>query len=138
MHVAGGWMRSGLGALSIGEIDDLHLAISTLRASWATNRESTLLYDEEFVRSFLSYPGDLPSMLPAVYCGDRLGGFVAGAQRKVLVQNNLLRLLLMTFLTVAADLKGNGLGVRVLVEAMKRAHAAGYDGAMYYSVIGNK
>src|SRR6185369_5286549 len=122
----------------VRQVGDLGEAALVMRRSWAENTDQPLLYESEFLESFLRHPGRLSSIAPALYSEEKLAAFVCGACRTVTLEGKRLNLLLMTFFTVAPDFKGQGLGKRIWTECVNMARAAGYDGVLHYCVVGNK
>jgi GNAT superfamily N-acetyltransferase len=68
----------------------------------------------------------------AVYDGDALQGFVCAFPRRARLAARDLNLQCLTFLTCAPGVRGQGIGTQLWREALKRAHARGYDGCVYY------
>lgn len=77
-------------------------------------------YGELFLRSCLDYP-EGPIIAPAIYDNDTLVAMVCGMPRNVLLMGEKRRLLLMTFLTVAPQWKGRGLGMEVWATCLRQA-----------------
>jgi hypothetical protein len=48
----------------VGSIEDVSRAAALMRASWSENAAAEFDYDEEFLRSCLAYPGELPVIAP--------------------------------------------------------------------------
>jgi GNAT superfamily N-acetyltransferase len=113
-------------------------ASALIAQSWVENKDQTLDYNPDFLQSSYEYPGTDPELSPALYEGGELRAFVSGFPRRVGLQGRELKLLLLTFFTVAPDLKGKGVGTRIWAECLSRAREAGYDGAIHYCVDGNK
>lgn len=113
-------------------------AAQVIEASWLENKDQTLDYNPDFLRSCYEYPGTDPELSPAIYEQGQLAAFVCGFPRTVRIHGRLRRLLMMTYFTVAPAAKGRGLGKRVWAECLRRARAKNYDGAIHYCVDGNK
>jgi GNAT superfamily N-acetyltransferase len=93
-------------------------------------------YTPEFIQSLLQYPGDGPVLAPAFYDDGKIVAFVMGFPRRVRLNGEVRRLLLMTFFTVAPAYKGKGIGKAIWAECLNEARQAGYDGALHYCVDG--
>jgi GNAT superfamily N-acetyltransferase len=124
-------------AISQGAVRDWTAAVDLIGHSWKQNRETPLDYTPEFVYSLLRYPGDGPVIAPASYDNGKLMAFVAGFPRRVRLQGQMLRLLLMSFFTVAPAYRGHGYGSAIWADCLRQAKSAGYDGALHYCVDGN-
>ena len=105
--------------------------------SWAENKEQSLEYTADFLSACFAYPGATPELAPTLYSGEPQA-FVAGFPRIVRFLGRECRFVLLTFFTVAPELKGKGVGMRLWAEALHRARAACFDGAFYYCVDGNR
>jgi GNAT superfamily N-acetyltransferase len=116
---------------------DFAAVAALIGRSWAENAGQSLNYSPEFLESCFAYPGMMPELAPALYAGSPQA-FVAGFPRRVRLFGEDRRLVLLTFFTVAPELKGKGIGVRLWAEALRRARSAGFDGALYYCVQGNR
>ncbi len=117
--------------IMLGSLRDLRAAAVLMRESWGENRESALDYDESFLGSCLEYP-ERPILAPAMYCKDVLVAMVCGLPRNVVILGKNRRLVLMTFLTVAPQWKGLGLGRAIWAACIRQAREAGFDGAIHY------
>jgi GNAT superfamily N-acetyltransferase len=122
----------------VQHVGELGEAAVVMRRSWAENTDQPLLYESEFLESFLKYPGRLSSIAPAIYTEEKLAAFVCGSCRTATIQGDRLNLLLMSFFTVAPEFKGQGFGKRIWTECVQMARAAGYDGVLHYCVVGNR
>ena len=100
------------------------------------NAEQALLYTPEFLASCFDYPGSTFSLAPTMYEGDRPIAFIAGFPRRVRYKERELRIVLVTFLSVANEHKKKGYGVVLWSELAKRAQNAGFDGMVNYCVEG--
>jgi len=105
--------------------------------SWRENAEQPLEYSSEFLTSMLGYPGMTADLAPAVVLDGRPAAWAAGFPRHLCVNGETGRYVLMTFFTVAPEMKGKGLGAAVWAECLRRARAAGFNGALHYCVDGN-
>jgi hypothetical protein len=109
---------------------------AVMKKSWGETRSQSLLYGESFLRSAFEYPGSSFELAPALYIDGTLAAFVAGFPRNVLLDGRPLRLLCITFWTIAAGFKGRGYGARIWMEILRRARECGYDGAVNFCVDG--
>lgn len=110
---------------------------SLIASSWSENHEQGLDYTPRFLESCFQYPGMTPALAPVLMDGDRPAAFVAAFPRTLAVNGHRGRYALLTFFTVAPGYKGQGLGVRVWTECLRRVRLAGFDGALHYCVDGN-
>jgi GNAT superfamily N-acetyltransferase len=122
--------------LERGSVEDVALAARLIGLSWSENRESSLDYTSDFLHSLYSFPNDEPPLAPAFYDRNGLVAFVMGFPRTVQLYGRVVRLLLMTFFTVAPNWKGQGLGRAIWAECLRQAKSAGYEGALHYCVDG--
>lgn len=121
------------------DLNDLLQASALMRSSWLENKDQTLDYNVDFLRSCYAYPGTHAHLSPAVYDSNgSLVAFVSAFPRQVMWNGRFHRLALLTFFTVAPAAKGRGLGKAIWAECLERARAGGYDGAIHYCVDGNK
>ena len=115
-------------SLSIEDFRGDFAAVAALmQQSWAENREQSLLYTADFLASCFDYPGANFSLAPTLYDGGKPVAFAAGFPRHVRFKGRELRLLLITFLTVAKEYKKTGYGIVLWNELVRRAQAAGFD-----------
>lgn len=110
---------------------------AVMQQSWSENKEQSLLYTEEFLRSSFAYPGSDFELAPSIYSGDDLVAFIAGFPRGALINGEAVRILLNTFLTVSVTSKGAGYGPVIWGELMDRAKRAGFQGTLGYCVEGD-
>jgi GNAT superfamily N-acetyltransferase len=115
---------------------DFETLAAVMKHSWSESRSQSLLYDENFLRSAFQYPGSSFELAPTLYIDGSPAAFVAGFPRNVLLDGRPLRLLCITFWTVAAEFKGKGYGARIWMEILRRARESGYDGAINFCVDG--
>jgi len=115
---------------------DFKQLASLMQASWAENSTNTLLYSSEFVASCFEYPEADFSLAPAIYVESKPVGFVAGFPRRVKFNGRIQKIIVITFLTVAAEYKKKGWGIMLWSELVSRARAAGFDGMVNYCVDG--
>jgi hypothetical protein len=113
-------------------------AAELIATSWRENKEQALDYNAAFLQSCYEYPGVDTSLSPAIFVDSRMVAMASAFPRSVLFDRKLLRLAMLTFCTVAPEMKGKGLGLAVWRECLQRVRAAGYDGAIHYCVEGNK
>ena len=107
-----------------------------IERSWAENTQRALFYPADFIASCFEYPGASFSLAPTIYEGSTPLAFAAAFPRRVCVKGRELNLVIITFLTVASELKKRGYGILVWSELVKRARAAGFDGMVNYCVEG--
>jgi len=119
-----------------GDFDEL---AALIERSWSENKEQPLHYTSEFLRSLFEYPGASFELAPAIYRDDRLVAFVAGFSRSVRLAGRTqpIRLLSVSFLTVAPEHKRSGYGPLIWGELLQRARGLGFDGAMDFTVEGD-
>jgi hypothetical protein len=109
---------------------------SLLRRSWEENNQQALSYSAEFLKSFLTAPGAVPSLIPCLYEGDRLIGFAAGFVRHVQYRGFSLRLITNSFLSVLPEYKKSGFGIVLWSELVQRARSGGFDGMINFCIDG--
>ncbi len=107
-----------------------------IECSWAENTQQALFYPADFLASCFEYPGANFSLAPTIYEGSAPLAFAAAFPRRVCVKGRELNLVIITFLTVASELKKRGYGILLWSELVKRARAAGFDGMVNYCVEG--
>ena len=107
------------------------------RESWSENNQQSLLYTSDFLESCFDYPGSDVSLAPTIYDGSNPVAFVAGFPRRIQFAGKELRVLLVTFLTVAPQHKKKGYGIILWSELVSRARAAGFDGMVNYGIAGS-
>ena len=107
-----------------------------MQQSWSENSKQPLLYTAEFLESCFQYPGSKFYLAPTIYEESKPVAFVAGFPRYVRLRRRALRILIITFLSVAAPYKKKGYGVILWSELVTRAKAVGFDGMVNYCVKG--
>ncbi len=107
---------------------------AVMRDSWADGPSAPYLYTADLLADWLGYPGT--DLAPAIYTDEGLVAFAAGLPRQVEIAGATRRILISTFLTVAAAQKAAGYGIVVWSELMRRAAEAGYDGVVNYCTDG--
>lgn len=105
-----------------------------MQASWGESPAASYLYSAELLADCFAYPGAGHALAPSIYDGSELIAFAAGFPRRILIDGTERRVVISTFLTVAPEHKAAGYGIVVWSELMRRAAAAGYDGAINYCV----
>ena len=105
-----------------------------MQASWGESPAASYLYSAELLADCFTYPGASHWLAPSIYDGLELVAFAAGFPRRVLIGGIERRVVISTFLTVAPEHKASGYGIVVWSELMRRAAAAGFDGAINYCV----
>src|SRR5438045_1203060 len=94
-----------------------YLSLSeVVRESWSENKESTLNYTPEFLRSCFEYPGATTSLAPMICEDGKPVAFIAGFPRSVEWNGNPQRLLLSTLLTSSPRTKGKGFGAWLWID----------------------
>lgn len=107
-----------------------------IQKAWAGNREQPLLYSAELLASYFNYPGASYSLAPTFYDGKTPLAFIAGIPRRMSYHGRDLKVIISSFLSVAAEHQKKGYGVILWSELVKRARAAGFDGMVNYCVEG--
>jgi GNAT superfamily N-acetyltransferase len=115
---------------------DYQSLASLLQRSWEENNQQALSYSAEFLESFLTAPGAVPSLAPSLYEADRLIGFASGFVRHVQYRRWPLRLVTNSFLSVLPEYKKSGFGVLLWSELVNRARAGGFDGTVNFCIDG--
>jgi hypothetical protein len=110
-----------------------------INGSWAVNYEQPLQYRPEFLKSCFEYPGASTHLAPTIYSGTEPGpiAFVAAFPRAVTLEGRLLKIALVTFLTVDSAHKKKGYGVALWSELVSRLRNSGFDGMVNYCVAGS-
>jgi hypothetical protein len=109
-----------------------------IQRSWADNTNQSLHYSEAFLRSAFEYPGSSFELAPAVYGETGLLGFVAGFPRSIRWDTRPARLILNSFLTASAAVKGAGLGLKLWADLIQRSRDDGFDGTINFCVEGDE
>src|SRR5947209_12164893 len=115
---------------------DYDALAALIESSWAENRDSSLKYTPEFLRSCFAYPGASFDLAPAIYENGRPVAFIAGFPRHVIWNGRPQNLILSTLLTASPETKGKGYGAFLWMDLVKRTRAAGYDGMISICVEG--
>jgi len=115
---------------------DYQSLASLMKRSWGENNQQALSYSAEFLKSFLTSPGAIPSLTPSIYQADRLIGFASGFIRHVQYRGSSLRLITNSFLSVLPEYKKSGLGVVLWSELVNRVRAGGFDGMINFCIDG--
>jgi hypothetical protein len=116
---------------------DFGSVAAMMEESWAGNASPPLLYTPEFLASYFEYPGASFALAPTLYDGADPLAFAAGFPRRVRYAGRELEIVVITFLTAAAEVKNRGYGIVIWTELVKRARAAGFDGMVNYCVEGD-
>lgn len=111
---------------------DVPLLAAMMRASWGEGPRPPYLYTPELMESWLCQPGLTAALAPAIYDDDRLVAFALGCPRDVAIGARRRRLVIVAFLTVAAERKSAGYGMLVWAGLIRRAREAGFDGVVNY------
>ena len=115
---------------------DYEQLAAVMRTSWAVGPNVTYLYTGELLADWFRYPGATFGLAPAIYDGGELVAFAAGLPRQAVLAGATRRILIATFVTVAAPRKSAGHGTAIWTELVRRAAAAGYDGVVTYCADG--
>ena len=115
---------------------DFNAIARLMESSWAENKQQPLLYGADFLESCFDYPGATLALVPTLYEGSEPLAFVAALPRRVTFRGRELRLAIITFLTVAKELKKSGYGIALWKEVVRRIRDAGFDGMVNYCVEG--
>jgi hypothetical protein len=115
---------------------DFGAVAEMMERSWAESATAPLLYTPEFLESCFEYPGADRALAPAIYEDDRPQAFVAGFPRRIRCAGRDHDVVLITFLTAAAEHRNSGYGIVIWSELVRRARAAGFDGMVNYCVEG--
>jgi hypothetical protein len=115
---------------------DFDAVAAMMEESWGEAVTAPLLYSDAFLRSCFDYPGASFELAPAIYEDDRPVAFVAGFPRRVRYAGTDHAVLLITFLTAAAEHRSSGYGIVIWSELVRRAREAGFDGMVNYCVEG--
>ena len=105
-----------------------------MQASWGEIPAASYLYTADLLEDSFAYPGASRSLAPSIYHGRDLVAFAAGFPRRVAIAGVEHRIVISTYLTVAAGHKAAGYGIVVWSELMRRAAAQGFVGAVNYCV----
>src|SRR5947209_1115468 len=110
-----------------------------MQRSWAENPQQSLVYSAQHLASALEQPGTSKHLWPAMYDNGKLVAFGAGFPRRALYRGTqLLNLVLNSYVTVASEYKGKGIGGQVWAEIAKRSRQLEYDGLITYCVEGDR
>jgi N-acetylglutamate synthase-like GNAT family acetyltransferase len=112
-------------------------AATVIRHAFQTNKEPFLNYNANFLASCYAYPGAQPELAPAFFDDDRLVSVLVSLPRHVIFERKRLALALLTLNAVEPEYRSYGLGIEMVAEAVRRARASGFDGAIYYCVDGH-
>ena len=113
-------------------------AAAVIRRAFQTNKEPFLNYNANFLASCYTYPGAQPELSPAFFHDDRLVSILVSLPRHVIFERKRLALALLTLNAVEPEYRSYGLGIEMVAEAVRRARASGYDGAIYCCVDGHR
>jgi hypothetical protein len=131
-----------IGSFSIPAVSafrgDFGAVAAMMQQSWGDNPSPPLLYSEAFLRSAFDYPGSSFDLASAVYGDPGPLGFVAGFPRSVRWDARPAQLILNSFLTASAAVKGLGLGLSLWADLIKRCREKGYDGTINFCVEGDE
>ena len=123
--------------ISSGSVRDWESAVDLIHQSWRPGLEATVEYTPGLLSRLSKYPSDLPVLAPAFYDDGDPFAFVIGFPRRVRLERQVRKLLLMSFFTVAPAHRGQGYGRSIWVECLRQAKNVGYDGVIHYCVEGN-
>jgi hypothetical protein len=126
-------------AASAGTLESFrgdYAALAALIAeSWA-EYDQALVYDEDFLRAALAYPGMSPDLAPTLYVGEAPKGFASAHPRAASLAGRPVRLAISAILSVAPDYKGLAGGL-LLRDLARRVRTAGFDGLLHYCIDGD-
>jgi len=122
---------------------DFHSSVEDLavmmRRSWAENPQQSLVYSAQHLASALAQPRTSKHLWPAMYDDGKLVAFGAGFPRTALYRGaEVLKLVLNSYITVASEYKGKGIGGQVWTEIAKRSRELEHDGLITYCVEGDR
>jgi hypothetical protein len=124
-------------ALVCGSVDQcLPEFFSLVRSVFGATREGSLDYTPKFLTSCIDYPGTSLSLSPAWFADGVMVSCLASLPRRVRLYGRDLNLALLTLNAVSRDFRAFGLGIDMGVDAVRRARASGFDGAIFYCVDG--
>ena len=109
-----------------------------IKRSWAENTQEPLEYDEAFLRDQLQAPGMSFELCPAIYDGNELVAFGAGFPRTIRMDGVVRRFLLDSFITIAPEHKGRGLGGVIWNAIADSGKRNDYDGLITFCVEGDR
>ncbi len=116
---------------------DFEQIAAMIEKAWAVSTSPPLLYTPAFLKSGFEYPGAAFSLAPTLYDGDEPLAFVAGFPRTLGYGGQEYSVLLITFLTAAAEHRNAGYGIVIWNELVRRARDAGFDGMVNYCIEGD-
>jgi hypothetical protein len=116
---------------------DFEQIAAMMEEAWAVSTSPPLLYTPTFLKSSFEYPGAAFSLAPTLYDGDQPLAFVAGFPRTIAYSGEQYTVLLITFLTAAAEHRNAGYGIVIWNELVRRAREAGFDGMVNYCIEGD-
>lgn len=123
--------------MTLGSFNEDYDALASLvQRSWAENRDVSIKYTPEFLRSCFEYPGASVELAPTIYENGRPTAFIAGFPRNVIWNSRPQALILSTLLTSSPETKGRGYGAWLWMELARRTRAAGYDGMISICIEG--
>jgi hypothetical protein len=117
---------------------DYEALANLVEQSWAENKESSLRYTPEFLRSCFEYPGTTVDLAPTIYQEGRPVAFIAGFPRNVEWNGKPEKLILSTLLTSSPATKGKGYGAWLWGDLARRSRGAGYEGMISLCVAGGQ
>lgn len=116
---------------------DFDAIAAMIEEAWAVSTAPPLLYTPDFLRSCFEYPGASFTLAPVLYQDDEPLAFVAGFPRTLRYAGQDFKVVLITFLTAAAEHRNAGFGIVIWNELVRRARDAGFDGMVNYCVDGD-
>ena len=125
-------------SLTIGDFSGGYEDLARLMEdAWGQNQSHSLIYTPDFLRSHFEYPRAQFGLAPTIHVDSQIAAFIAGFPRRVIYRGSEESLLVVSFLSVAAQYQKLGLGLVLWSELVKRARQAGYTSVVSYCIEGD-